>query len=285
MVGDATIKKKDRRLEDRKLAIVKPSNVVDNKKNNVSWPLLITRGAALASQRVLLCLSLSSHLGSSLDSMISILPRALQVLLGSTLWHANPPPSTPSTPRPLSFQLRHEHAVSDAGRNVFSNVPPSFALAVHTLSTAYQSVHRPSSFAAFSHARRNALSPVWHEDEIVAPNVTDRNTLLTLAKMTSNDYTTPSEKDWYQLDGWNRSYPFGWEPDNGKLVNRSLECASMIIIPQTGSEVTSSSPMITQPLFYPSKGPLRDGFQVARGRHPRRTRSTITFSSPAAVLE
>lgn len=46
---------------------------------------------------------------------------------------------------------------------------------------------------------------IWDEDEIVGPDVNDRNTLLTLAKMTSNAYFNgPSEKGWYDLgQEWN----------------------------------------------------------------------------------
>jgi lipase ATG15 len=45
----------------------------------------------------------------------------------------------------------------------------------------------------------------WEEDTVLAPDVRDRETLLMLAKMTSNAYSTPEDKDWYDLgEGWNK---------------------------------------------------------------------------------
>ena len=44
----------------------------------------------------------------------------------------------------------------------------------------------------------------WDEDEIVAPDVEKRQTLLALAKMTNNAYLEPGEAGWYELDKrWN----------------------------------------------------------------------------------
>jgi lipase ATG15 len=47
---------------------------------------------------------------------------------------------------------------------------------------------------------------LWDPTDVLGPNVEDRETLLTLAKMTSNAYTTPTAaaSDWYALDGWNK---------------------------------------------------------------------------------
>ncbi len=44
---------------------------------------------------------------------------------------------------------------------------------------------------------------IWEEEEVVAPDTRDRETLLTLAKMTSNAYTLPESSDWYPLERWN----------------------------------------------------------------------------------
>jgi hypothetical protein len=44
----------------------------------------------------------------------------------------------------------------------------------------------------------------WEEDEVAGPDVTRRETLLLLAKMTSNTYFTPGARGWYNLtDEWN----------------------------------------------------------------------------------
>ena len=44
----------------------------------------------------------------------------------------------------------------------------------------------------------------WQEDEVPGPDVTRRETLLLLAKMTSNTYFEPHTRGWYNLtDEWN----------------------------------------------------------------------------------
>lgn len=63
----------------------------------------------------------------------------------------------------------------------------------------------------------DAWSVDWVEEEADVPDVTDRETLIALAKMTSNAYTLPMSSDWYPLDedGFNRTrtVPFGWDKD------------------------------------------------------------------------
>lgn len=56
-------------------------------------------------------------------------------------------------------------------------------------------------------------SDEWSDVEVTVPDLTDRQTVLALAKMTSNAYVTPGGAGWYPLEGWNASTPFGWEPD------------------------------------------------------------------------
>jgi lipase ATG15 len=53
----------------------------------------------------------------------------------------------------------------------------------------------------------------WEDVEVDAPDVTDRQTLLTLAKMASNAYTTDDQEGWFPMPGHNHSTPIGWEPD------------------------------------------------------------------------
>jgi len=56
----------------------------------------------------------------------------------------------------------------------------------------------------------------WGEEEVLGPDVTSRDTILRLAKMTNNAYAYPEEgeRKWYDLGGnWNISFPFGWEDD------------------------------------------------------------------------
>lgn len=53
----------------------------------------------------------------------------------------------------------------------------------------------------------------WEDVEVVAPDVSDRQTLITMAKMASNAYVLPDGGEWWPLSDWNATGPFGWEPD------------------------------------------------------------------------
>ncbi|PLW50193.1 hypothetical protein PCASD_01901 [Puccinia coronata f. sp. avenae] len=54
----------------------------------------------------------------------------------------------------------------------------------------------------------------WDEFETVLPDVTDIETLASLAMMTNNAYTLPGDDRWYDPGGaWNLSDSFGWEED------------------------------------------------------------------------
>lgn len=138
--------------------------------------------------------------------MFSLLPTTLRVLLASLLWTKNPPSATSS----LRFQLRHEHAVSNTSLIIFSDVAPSFTADSYGVNTRPVLTHKPSSDAAFSRARLRSLRHMqsellqWHDEEVVGPDVENRETLLQLAKMTSNSYFEPVDKEWYDLGPrWN----------------------------------------------------------------------------------
>jgi lipase ATG15 len=126
-------------------------------------------------------------------------------------------------PSPLTFHLRHLHAVTNSSRILFSDVPQeALQNNIHgiqesyTLMTRMVKTHRPSSFAAHARARMKPLSHgeegdveelSWGEDEIIGPDVTNRNSLLHLAKMTNNAYAYPNDgngRHWYDLGhDWN----------------------------------------------------------------------------------
>lgn len=45
----------------------------------------------------------------------------------------------------------------------------------------------------------------WWEDEVEGPDVTSKEVLITLAKMTANAYVEPKDAEWYPLqEHWNR---------------------------------------------------------------------------------
>lgn len=105
----------------------------------------------------------------------------------------------------LTFALRHVHTTTNTSRILFADVhDPSPSLAEsHTLSALRHITHRP--------LRSNNVSSelIWEEDTVLGPNVTNRHTLLQLAKMTNNAYTNPGDDAWYDLDGkWNNARHF-----------------------------------------------------------------------------
>ncbi|PCH42089.1 alpha/beta-hydrolase [Wolfiporia cocos MD-104 SS10] len=131
--------------------------------------------------------------------------------------------SLSSSSSALQFELRHYHAVSPAAQVLFHDARPhaqSLSHTSHTIRTRSVKTHRPSTLAAFAHARTRSIRFAesvyldWDEDEVQGPNIESRETLLELAKMTNDAYLSPGESGWYDLGNeWNVSYPFGWEPD------------------------------------------------------------------------
>ncbi|CAL1703174.1 unnamed protein product [Somion occarium] len=142
-------------------------------------------------------------------------PTALQYLLATYVL------TPPSAPQPLRFSLRHEFGLSNSSKTVFADLRPASQLTYDTydITTRRVQTYRPRNQEAFFRSRhfdREARRELpWDETDLEGPNVNDRETLLLLAKMTSNAYSRPGEKDWYDLGpDWNSSYPFGWEPDS-----------------------------------------------------------------------
>ncbi|KAF9810174.1 hypothetical protein IEO21_07105 [Rhodonia placenta] len=144
-----------------------------------------------------------------------LLPSALQYLIASLVW-SKEPLSEPFHPQSLAFELRHEHGLSYHDRVVFRDtVSSALTQQDFILTSSRVQVHRPASVADFMSARFRQSSTIpWDETEVEGPDVTSRQTLQTLAKMTANAYQEPTDKEWYDLGAeWNNSYPFGWEPD------------------------------------------------------------------------
>ena len=120
-----------------------------------------------------------------------------------------------SEPTRLQFELRHQHAVSPDAHIVFTDARTwTHALTdgnttTYTIPTRRLSTFRPPSFSAHEAARirsiRHAQSSdlPWREDELIGPDVEQRETLLELAKMTNNAYITPDDAAWYELgEAW-----------------------------------------------------------------------------------
>jgi hypothetical protein len=197
--------------------------------------------------------------------MYSLLPVAIQTLLTSILWT-----DTNDATTPLRFQLRHEHAVSNASRVVFSDTVPSLVPEVYGVNTRRVVSHRPSSMPAFSNARLRSLrhaqndALLWKESDILGPNVKERETLLTLAKMTSNAYNQPADKAWYDLDSnWNSVSNISFL-QYLKLTLESSRIPSVGNQMQTDSVDMSLCLTTTLLLSYLSKAPLQDGSQAVQ---------------------
>ena len=123
--------------------------------------------------------------------------------------------ATSTTPPQLTFQLRHLHAVSEHGHVLLSDVDhalhagnlTAYASEEYTVDTRLLPSYRTPSFDTIKNARYRSMKYGqstlldWDEEEIVGPNTESRETLLTLAKMTSNAYLQPDDKGWYTLEG------------------------------------------------------------------------------------
>jgi hypothetical protein len=118
----------------------------------------------------------------------------------------------PTFPPRNTFRLRHFHAVTPSAHVYFADIPlyaslhadsQPFSIPIAPVRTA-----RPPSAAAFAEARALSMRGQsatldWDEDQIPGPDVSKRETLLLLAKMTSNAYVEPDTDGWYNLtDKW-----------------------------------------------------------------------------------
>ncbi|KAF9228979.1 alpha/beta-hydrolase [Gyrodon lividus] len=151
--------------------------------------------------------------------MLDIFPVTFRLLLTSLLWlEDTPQPRHQATPRML-FQLRHQHAVTNSSRVIFSDVHPY----TYAVDTSHLVTYKPSSHSAFRSARLRSIrhgqndGDLWQGVETLGPDVTDRETLLALAKIGSNAYFAGPEAAWYDVDGFNTSIPVGWSPTDDGL--------------------------------------------------------------------
>jgi len=155
--------------------------------------------------------------------MLFQLPATLYSLLNTLLWPDNILESSPSS---LTFQLRHQHAVTNASRVIFSDfnlarVSLSDAETLFTVPTRSSRVPRPDSLSAFHAARLNREPGVtpgveWQDWDVAAPDITKRSTLLMMGKMAFNTYAADNKtvSEWYDLsDEWS-SDPYGWQPED-----------------------------------------------------------------------
>lgn len=150
------------------------------------------------------------------------LPATLQGLISTFLWATAP--TEPST-RSITFQLRHQHAILNDSRIIFSDIQPSASFggdeAQFTIQAANTKIPRPESHDKFMAARWNrepGMTAVvdWDDWEVPTPDVSRRSNLLQLGKMALNSYAPDNRtaSEWYDLgEDWN-SLPHGWQPED-----------------------------------------------------------------------
>jgi putative lipase involved disintegration of autophagic bodies len=138
--------------------------------------------------------------------MFSLFPVALRVLFASLPWTTNQlEGATPG----LTFQLRHQHGVTNDSRVLFSDIAPSFVAGTYAVNTRHVDIQSPLSYSDFTRARLRSMrhmqseSFLWEKKKVLGPDVQSRDTLLQLAKMTHNSYFETDHPQWYELDGWN----------------------------------------------------------------------------------
>lgn len=123
-----------------------------------------------------------------------------------------------------------------------TSIPPlkarSNAVRIERLVDRRPSVVDPMVALARQRGYVSVLSPdAWTMDEVPGPNITDKETILSLAHMASNAYVeTPDRADWEDVGGpFNRSADFGWEGDGLRGHIWADESNSTIVIGLKGT--------------------------------------------------
>ena len=76
----------------------------------------------------------------------------------------------------------------------------------------------------------------WITKEIPGPDITDKDTVLTLAQMTANAYVPePNKGSWRDIGGFNKSFPFGWEEDGIRGHIYANPDSSIVVIALKGT--------------------------------------------------
>lgn len=105
---------------------------------------------------------------------------------------------------------------------------------------------------------------MWIDDDIVAPNITDRDTVISLALMSSNAYVRiPQTGDWRNVtQPWNETEPedFGWDGDGIRghvfynelenIVVLSIKGTSAQGLPGSGEDETTGNDKVNDNLLF-----------------------------------
>lgn len=160
--------------------------------------------------------------------LLRFLPTSLQYLFASYILSQtqSPPIETPT----LTFSLRHELGLTNTSRTVFRDIDTESQLSSSSFSldTISLKTHRPQSQAAFFNARLGGDNTQqelrWDPDDILAPNVHERENLYLLAKMATNAYSEKKCAEWYDLGpDWNQVSYLPLHPSVLQIYFSSLE--------------------------------------------------------------
>lgn len=122
------------------------------------------------------------------------------------------------------------------------------------------SVVDPMVALSRQHGYVSVLSPdAWTLDDIPGPNITDRDTIVSLAYMAANAYVeTPDNAEWSEVgEPFNRSADFGWETDGLRGHIFADETNSTVVIGLKGTsmaifdgEGTTTNDKVNDNLFF-----------------------------------
>lgn len=85
----------------------------------------------------------------------------------------------------------------------------------------------------------SAMSPIWVAEDVAAPDVEDKETVISLASMSENAYKPgPEDPEWMDVDeAYNSSVPFGWDDSGIRGHVFSDDTNSTIILAVKGTTV------------------------------------------------
>ncbi|KAG6365083.1 hypothetical protein INS49_006689 [Diaporthe citri] len=175
----------------------------------------------------------------------------------------NPAPEPPA-PAVHTFTLRHDTWLAAEDDHPELRLPPlrarSDATRIQRLVDRRPSVVDPMVALSRQHGYVSVLSPdAWTLDDIPGPNITDRDTIVSLAYMAANAYVeTPDNAEWSEVgDPFNRSADFGWETDGLRGHIFADDTNSTVVIGLKGTsmaifdgEGTTTNDKVNDNLFF-----------------------------------
>ncbi|KAA8632076.1 hypothetical protein SMACR_02199 [Sordaria macrospora] len=136
----------------------------------------------------------------------------------------------------------------------------SSPMRIQRLADRRPSVVDPMVAYARQQGYASVLSPeAWTMDEVAGPDITDKDTIISLALMAADAYVqTPDGADWVDVgDQFNRSLDFGWEGDGLRGHVFADETNSTIVIGLKGTSVavfdgdgTTTNDKVNDNLFF-----------------------------------